>query len=129
MENKLRIWRVVPTSKTGVQAPSYFVETTEYVREKAEKVAIKMAKEKSALSNYDSWNFRVSKIEKRKEKRAFNKGGARCNNTTPYKEIRPRVQRSACTRVRRNSSRGVLHTRRNDHDAERHRCPTSKHSR
>ena len=39
MENKLRIWRVVPTSKTGVQAPSYFVETTEYVREKAEKVA------------------------------------------------------------------------------------------
>jgi len=67
MENKLRIWRVVPTSKTGVQAPSYFVETTEYVREKAEKVAIKMAKEKSALSNYDSWNFRVSKIEKRKD--------------------------------------------------------------
>ena len=36
MAQNLRIWRVVPTSKTGAQAPTFFVETTEEGRDKAE---------------------------------------------------------------------------------------------
>ena len=68
MTQKLRIWRVVPTSKTGVQAPSFFVETTEEEREKAEISAIKFAKEKSGLSRYDCWTFKLTKLSLRKDK-------------------------------------------------------------
>lgn len=67
MMDRLRIWRVVPTSKTGVQAPTYFVETQDDVLEKAERMAIKMAKERSALSKFDTWTFRVEKVTKRKD--------------------------------------------------------------
>ncbi len=42
MEKKLRIWRVVPTCKTGVQAPTYFVETQEGKLDKAEIKCMKM---------------------------------------------------------------------------------------
>jgi hypothetical protein len=62
MITNLRIWRVVPTSKTGVQAPTFFVETTEEGREKAEKQAISLAKQRSALSTFDCWNFNVTKM-------------------------------------------------------------------
>ena len=65
--DRLRIWRVVPTSKTGVQAPTYFVETQDDVLEKAERMAIKMAKERSALGKFDTWIFRVEKVTKRKD--------------------------------------------------------------
>jgi hypothetical protein len=68
MTQNLRIWRVVPTSKTGVQAPTYFVETTEESREKAEASAIKQARQKSGLSNYDYWNFNVTKMSVRVDK-------------------------------------------------------------
>jgi len=68
MTQKLRIWRVVPTSKTGVQAPTYFVETTEYVREKAEKEALSKAKQASALSKFDCWYFNLSKMKVRVDK-------------------------------------------------------------
>ncbi len=62
MTQKLRIWRVVPTSKTGVQAPTFFVETTEEGREKAEVIATKLAKQKSALGLYDCWFFKLTKM-------------------------------------------------------------------
>lgn len=67
MMNKLRIWRVVPTNTFGVQAPTYFVETQDNVLEKAEKSAISLAKQKSALSKFDTWNFRVLKQSVRKD--------------------------------------------------------------
>ena len=68
MINKLRIWRVVPTSKTGSQAPTFFVETTEEVLEKAERTALKMAKGLSGLSKFDNWSFQLTKTSKRKDK-------------------------------------------------------------
>ena len=68
MTHKLRIWRVVPTSKTGVQAPTFFVETTEEVREKAEASAIKQAKLRSRLGQFDSWKFIPIKMEVRVDK-------------------------------------------------------------
>lgn len=67
MMSRLRIWRVVPTSETGSQAPTFFVETQDDVLEKAERVALKMAKELSALSKFDNWTFQLTKISKRKD--------------------------------------------------------------
>ena len=67
MEKKLRIWRVVPTCKTGVQAPTYFVETQEGRLDKAVIQAMKMAKERSALSKHSNWKFVLIKMEKRKD--------------------------------------------------------------
>jgi len=68
MTQKLRIWRVVPTSKTGVQAPTFFVETTEEGREKAEESAIKQARIKSGLGKFKQWNFRLEKLSVRVDK-------------------------------------------------------------
>ena len=68
MAQKLRIWRVVPTSKTGVQAPTFFVETTEEGRDKAETSALKQAKEKSRLGSFDCWNFKLIKTSLRIDK-------------------------------------------------------------
>ena len=65
MTQKLRIWRVVPTSKTGVQAPTFFVETTEEGREKAEQSAIKQARQRSGLGVFQNWNFNATKMEVR----------------------------------------------------------------
>jgi hypothetical protein len=65
MTQKLRIWRVVPTSKTGVQAPTFFVETTEEGREKAEQSAIKQARQRSGLGVFQNWNFNLTKMEVR----------------------------------------------------------------
>jgi hypothetical protein len=67
MDKQLRIWRVVPVSKTNVQAPYYFVETTEKNREKAYEVALKQAKSKSSLSRFEEWNFRVERQSLRKD--------------------------------------------------------------
>ena len=67
MMNKLRIWRVEPTNEFGVQAPTYFVETQDNVLEKAEKNANILAREKSVLSKFDTWNFRVIKQSVRKD--------------------------------------------------------------
>ena len=54
MTQKLRIWRVVPTSITGVQAPTFFVETTENGREEAEKSANLQARQKSRLGKFNN---------------------------------------------------------------------------
>jgi hypothetical protein len=68
MKNKLRIWRVVPTSKTGVQAPYFFVETTEEKLEKAESSALKMAEEMAkSLTRFDHWEIRMTKESLRKD--------------------------------------------------------------
>ena len=68
MKNKLRIWRVVPTSKTGVQAPYFFVETTEEKLEKAETLALEIAKEKAkSLLRFDHWGIRMNKENVRKD--------------------------------------------------------------
>jgi hypothetical protein len=64
MTQKLRIWRVVPV-RNGVQAPTFFVETTESVREKSEKSAIKQAREMSGLGRFDEWNFKIERLNVR----------------------------------------------------------------
>lgn len=69
MNAKLRIWRVVPTSKTGAKAPYFFVETQEVKLEKAEVQAMKMANEEaSVLSKFDNWHMSVTKMRVRKDK-------------------------------------------------------------
>ena len=68
MISKLRIWRVVPTNKVGVQAFYFYVETTEDNREKAELTAKNLARQKSALSKYDCWAFQLSRLSVRKDK-------------------------------------------------------------
>lgn len=68
METQIRIWRVVPTSKTGVQAPTFFVETTEKDRLKAEASALKQAQEKTRLSNFNCWKLNLTKQNVRIDK-------------------------------------------------------------
>lgn len=65
--NTLRIWRVVPTSKTGVQAPYFYVETQEEKLNKAEISAIKVSKERSSLSRFSEWEFKIEKTSLRKD--------------------------------------------------------------
>jgi hypothetical protein len=67
MTQKLRIWRVVPV-RNGVQAPTFFVETTESVREKAEKSAEKQARLLSGLGRFKEWKFRLEKLNVRVDK-------------------------------------------------------------
>lgn len=67
METQLRVWRVVPTSN-GVQAPTYFVETTEKDRSKAEASALKLAQAKTRLSNFSNWNLLLTKMNVRIDK-------------------------------------------------------------
>jgi len=64
METQIRIWRVVPTSN-GVQAPTYFVETTEKDRSKAEASALKQAQSKTRLSNFENWNLSLTRMNLR----------------------------------------------------------------
>ena len=68
MISKLRIWRVVPTSETGAQAPTFLVETQGNGLEKAEREAIKIAEERCVLSKFDNWYFQVEKLARRKDK-------------------------------------------------------------
>lgn len=65
MTQKLRIWRVVPTSITGVQAPTFFVETTENGREEAEKSANLQARQKSNLGKFNNWYFDLTRMNVR----------------------------------------------------------------
>jgi len=67
MNAKLRIWRVVPTSKTGTKAPYFFVETEEFKLEKAELAALKLANKVSVLSKFDNWYMSVTKTKMRKD--------------------------------------------------------------
>jgi len=67
MKTKLRIWRVVPTSKTGAKAPYYFVETEKFELEDAEKEAIELAKKSCVLSKFENWNFPITKLRVRKD--------------------------------------------------------------
>lgn len=66
MQSNTRIWRVVPV-KNGVQAPYFFVETTENVLEKAKTQVLKKAKEKSPLLSYGEWNIDIIKTSYRKD--------------------------------------------------------------
>ncbi len=67
MTQKLRIWRVVPV-RNGVQAPTFFVETTEEGREKAEESAIKQARLRTGLGKFKEWKFRLEKLSVRVDK-------------------------------------------------------------
>lgn len=67
MLSKLRIWRVVPISQAGVQAPMFFVETTEFKREKALIQAELEASKRSGLSRFSSWNLTIEKFNRRKD--------------------------------------------------------------
>lgn len=66
MDKFLRIWRVEPTYK-GVQAPTFFVETTENGLEKSKINALKQARGKSSLSRFEEWKFNLSKENVRKD--------------------------------------------------------------
>lgn len=68
MNAKLRIWRAVPTSKTGAEAPYFFVETEEFKLDKAELVAMRKANEACVLSKFDNWFISITKCKVRKDK-------------------------------------------------------------
>ncbi len=65
-------WKVVPTSQTGSQAPTYFVETQYVVinartkRENYEKeysLALEKAKKRTRLSDFpEIWDFEIFKV-------------------------------------------------------------------
>lgn len=68
METQIRIWRVEPTCQTGAQAPTFFVETTEMERSKAEAKALQLAKQKTRLSNFSNWNLSLTRMNWRIDK-------------------------------------------------------------
>jgi len=67
MNNKQRLWRVEVTNSFGLQAPSFWVETStpgNKSREEAEQEAIQLAKEYTALSRYPKvWRITVYHLE------------------------------------------------------------------
>jgi len=59
---KNRLWRVDITHIRGYQAPTLYVETSTPEGTKAEKVeleALKLAKEKTRLSDFSEWEIKV----------------------------------------------------------------------
>lgn len=64
---KKRLWRVDVIHEMDCQAPSFWVETKTNVnktREEAENEALKIAKEKTRLSDFPkSWNFKLTHLE------------------------------------------------------------------
>lgn len=64
---KARLWRVDVTNSLGYQAPSFWIETETKVnesREKAEQVALQVAKEKTGLSRFSkTWKINVTHLE------------------------------------------------------------------
>jgi hypothetical protein len=58
----------VPTSQTGAEAPTFFVETTETDRSKAEANALKLAQAKTRLSNFSNWNLTLERCNVRVDK-------------------------------------------------------------
>lgn len=67
MNAKLRIWRVVPTSKTGAKAPYFFVETEKFELEDAVIEAELLAKQFCTLSRFNQWKFEIIKSKVRKD--------------------------------------------------------------
>ena len=68
MDKQLRIWRVVPTSKTGLQAPYFFVETSEKNHDKALITCEKIANEKCCLFKYENeWKPTIIRMSVRKD--------------------------------------------------------------
>lgn len=65
MEKQTRIWRVVPTNEIGNQAPTFYVETTEKERSKAEISALKQAQSKTRLSNFSNWDLSLTRMNLR----------------------------------------------------------------
>jgi len=68
MKTKLRIWRAVPTSDTGAEAPYFFVETLKDKLEEARWEAINIAKKSCTLSRFDNWRYSVTRLKVRKDK-------------------------------------------------------------
>jgi hypothetical protein len=62
---KRRLWRVDITHQMGYQAPSLLIETEEFLKYKAEKEAIKLAKSMTRLSDFDCWKLTAICTEKR----------------------------------------------------------------
>jgi len=68
MTSKNRLWRVDIISKAGYQAPYFIVETSAYLKYKAESEAISIAKERSRLSDFgNDWTFTAVCLEKKKD--------------------------------------------------------------
>lgn len=67
MNTKLRIWRVVPTSKTGAKAPYFFVETEKFELEDAVKEANLLVKQNCTLSRFEEWSFPLVKLRVRRD--------------------------------------------------------------
>lgn len=66
MNSKLRLWRVDAQNSSGHRAPSFYIETaahSNWSREEAEQEAIQIAREKSGLGRFESWNFRVTHMQ------------------------------------------------------------------
>jgi len=62
---KTRLWRVDVINKVGTQAPYLMVETQSYLKYEAETEAIKLAKERTRLSDFSkTWNFIPSCTDK-----------------------------------------------------------------
>lgn len=68
METQIRIWRVCPTNQIGTVAPTFFVETTEMERSKAEAKALQLAKQKTRLSNFSNWDLSLTRQNVRVDK-------------------------------------------------------------
>lgn len=67
MTTQLRVWRVQPTSKTGVKAPYVFVETEAVKLEKAIQEAHAKGKQACYLSKFENWTLEVTRMNVRKD--------------------------------------------------------------
>jgi len=65
MMSKHRLWRVDISHIRGYHAPYLLVETTSYFRYDAAVEAIKEAKTRSRLGDFDNWNFEATCLEKK----------------------------------------------------------------
>lgn len=65
MMSKHRLWRVDISNDGLYQAPYLLVETTSYLRYKAEVEAVKEAKTRTRLSVFDNWKFQATCLEKK----------------------------------------------------------------
>ena len=66
MISKTRIWRATPV-QGAAKAPSFFVETTENVLEKAKEAALKQASTMTPLSHLKGWTIQLEKCRMRKD--------------------------------------------------------------
>ena len=65
MMSKHRLWRVDISHIRGYHAPYLLVETTSYKRYEAEVEALKEAKTRTRLGEFNEWNFEATCLEKK----------------------------------------------------------------